>query len=155
MQPGEPEKKNVGSAGLTRIIEYTHRMKLAVIVGIVAAALIAGFLWLRQSRQQTCQVNLGMLYSAAVSYCLEQKLSPSEELPVEKLAAYVKHPATVCPLARVPYPSFSVLQGPRCPNGHPFKAGAERPLKVSAESKVAGLYREYGFTNLIETLPAR
>jgi hypothetical protein len=131
-------------------------MKLAIIVGVLAVALAAGFVWLRQSRGQTCQVNMGMLYSAAVSYCLEQNLSPSEVLPMDKLAAFVKDSNTACPLARVPYPAFSVLQGPVCPNGHPFEPGRHRPLKIaSTNSKVAGLYRAHGFTNLIEELPAR
>ena len=153
-------KKNVAAGVRRRIVSQdpppyvgghgSIEMKLAITVGILAVALAAGFLWLRKSRGQTCQVHMNMIYSAAVSYCLEQKLSPQEVLPTEKLAKYVKGSDIFCPLARVPYPAFSVLQGPRCPNGHQFEPGVPRPLKTSSSSKGAGLYRAYGFTNLIE-----
>jgi hypothetical protein len=56
-----------------------------------------------------------------------------------------------CPAGRVEYPPFVVLQGPICPNGHQFAAGDPRPLCASpGDVKLAGLYRAFGFTNLVE-----
>jgi hypothetical protein len=130
-------------------------MKRALTIGILFLAMVVGSgTWSshnRRSHQQRCLLNMEMLYSAAVSSCLEQKLRPDELLSIEKLAAYVRPSDIVCPSGHVPYPAFSVLQGPTCPNGHQFEPGVKRPLRTSSsDRKVAGLYLSNGLTNLID-----
>jgi len=92
------------------------------------------------------------LYGAAVSYCVEQNLKPDCVLSVDRLLPFLRPADVECPDGHRPYPDFSVLQGPTCPNGHQFAPGVTRPLRASAaNSNLAGLYRASGLTNLIES----
>ena len=135
-------------------------MKRVLIVMFVLVMLCcsAGFwtLYIRRNHQLDCINNMRQLYGAAVSYCLEQRLSPEVVLSRETLALYVKSDkngtAPTCPSGRFPYPSFSVLNGPLCLNGHELEPGLQRPIRAEASNgKLAGLYRASGFTNLIES----
>lgn len=94
-----------------------------------------------------------ILYSAAVSVCLEQKLKPDELLNMERVAPYVRPSDLACPSGHASYPAFSVLEGPTCPNGHEFEPGVKRPLRTSSSNrKVAGLYLVSGLTNLVDDI---
>ncbi len=105
----------------------------------------------RVSVEQDCSNKMNQLYSAAVSVCLEQRLKPDQVINMSVLSAYVRPTDLVCSAGKIPYSSFSVLQGPACPNGHKFEPGAARPLRVpSSNFKVASLYEAHGFTNLID-----
>jgi hypothetical protein len=130
------------------------RMKrMALLLGVLAGVIAIGAVALWQShrkQERYCQTNMGMLYSAAVAHCLDQKLSPNMTLSVQVLAVYLRPDGTACPAGGGRYPDFSVLNGPVCPNGHRFPAGQPFPLRAPADSMLAGLYRAYGFTNLIE-----
>ncbi len=104
----------------------------------------------RKNHEQRCRSNMEVLYSAAISSCLEQKKGPDEVLNFDEVAMYVRPMDRVCPEGHIPYASFSVLQGPACPHGHQFLPGEKRPLTASANNaKMRGLYMAYGFTNLI------
>jgi len=93
---------------------------------------------------------MNMLYSAAVSHCLESSQSPDTVLKFDDVAKYVRPTDRYCPDGETPYASFSVLQGPVCPHGHQFAPREARPLKTTtANAKVASLYAAFGFTNLI------
>jgi hypothetical protein len=124
------------------------------IVVLLVAIVVGGGMWAlhtRSSHQRRCLLNMEMLYSAAISSCLEQKLKPDELLSIEQLAVYVRPPDIACPSGHVPYPEFSVPQGPTCSNGHEFEPGVKRPLRTSSSNrKVAGLYLANGLTNLID-----
>jgi hypothetical protein len=126
------------------------------VLAIVAVLLVlpgVGGLWslrARKADQQQCLNYMRQLDGAAVSFCLEQRLSPTSVLSVATLSPYLRS-GTICPGGRSDYPSFSVLNGPVCPNGHPFLEGLPRPLRAaSSDYKVAGLYLANGFTNLID-----
>ncbi|MFC1462846.1 hypothetical protein ACFLQU_04490 [Verrucomicrobiota bacterium] len=80
-------------------------------------------------------------------------MSPSVVLDLDGPSAYVafREKAAVCPSSKKYYPPFSVLHGPVCPGEHKFAPGVERPFRAHTEDrKLAGLYRAFGFTNLIE-----
>jgi hypothetical protein len=107
----------------------------------------------RTSHEQQCRHNMEMLYSAAVSVCLEQRLRPDESLTIDRLAPYLLRRFLRCPESHARYPVFSVLDGPKCPSGHECEPGVPRPLRIPASNrKVAGLFLATGFTNLIEYL---
>jgi hypothetical protein len=129
-------------------------MKRLGLIAVVLAGIVGGVgsLWHARSNQERyCQANMRMLYSAAVSYCLEQSLAPDKTLSVQSLAAYLRPGGTVCPTRGARYPDFSVVNGPICPKGHRFLPGEPRPLRTASSNfKLAGLYRAYGYTNLIE-----
>jgi len=113
----------------------------------------AGFwtLHLRHTHEEDCISNMRQLYGASVSYCLEHRLSPESVLSLESLSPFLKGPV-ICPNGHSAYAPFSVLNGPVCPNGHELEPGLKRPIRTaSCNRKVAGLYRAYGFTNLIDS----
>jgi len=128
-------------------------MKRAVTVVVFCLVLftIAG-LWtvgVRCSHTQLCVNHMRNLYTAAVSYCLEHRLGPNVRITVSELRGYVSSEVTVCPDGDAAYPAFTVLDGPSCPNGHRFMPERARPLRAS-DPKTAGLYLEFGLTNLID-----
>jgi hypothetical protein len=132
-------------------------MKRALIIGAVLLVIVFGAaFWLsrtRSSQSQQCRQHMQMLYSAAVSVCLEQRLRPDETLSIDRLAPYLRPSDLACPASHAPYPAFTVLDGPRCPGGHEFEPGVPRPLRIPASNrKVAGLYLATGFTNLVDDL---
>lgn len=125
------------------------------IVLLLLTVALATVFWILQTHrihEQDCLNNLRMLQSAAVSYCLEHKLGPDAMLNVGTLSPYLKPGTIACPDGRAPYPPFSVLQGPSCPNGHSFAPEATFPLKAT-DPKTAGLQRNFGSTNSIEAAP--
>lgn len=132
-------------------------MKRAFIIAAVLLAIVlGGAVWVsrgRSSPEQQCRQNMEVLYSAAVSVCLEQRLRPDESLSIDRLAPYLMPRFLTCPESHARYPAFSVLDGPKCPNGHEYAPGEKRPLRTSSSNrKVAGLYLATGFTNLIDDL---
>lgn len=129
-------------------------MKRAGILCILLLTVFTGIKWrtahVRNSHEQRCLSNMEILYSAAISFCLEQQKGPDEVLKFDDVAMYVRPLDRVCPDGDIPYASFSVLQGPVCPHGHQFLPGEKRPLTASADNaKLSGLYMVSGFTNLI------
>ncbi len=129
-------------------------MKRAGILCILLLTVFTGIKWrtahVRNSHEQRCLSNMEILYSAAISFCLEQQKGPDEVLKFDDVAMYVRPLDRVCPVGDIPYASFSVLQGPVCPHGHQFLPGEKRPLTASANNaKLSGLYMVSGFTNLI------
>ena len=132
-------------------------MKRALTIGLFLLAMaLGGAIWAwrtRSSHQRQCLQHMEMLYSAAVSVCLEQRLKPDELLTIDRLAPYVSPSELVCPRSHAPYPAFSVLEGPKCPSGHEFEPAVLRPLRTSSSNrKLAGLYLATGFTNLVDDL---
>ena len=97
-----------------------------------------------------------MLYGAGVSFCLESRRKPDEVLTIEQLKSFVLPSGTTCPVNGTTYPSFTVLNGAVCPNGHLFAPGEPRPLRATAgDGKLSGLYEASGFTNLIRFQPLK
>src|SRR5439155_26496299 len=105
------------------------------IAGVLLPMLLIGILWAVRAhgRAQQCLNNMRQLDGAAVSYCLEQRLSPTSVLSVAILSPYLK-PGIMCPAGQYEYPPFSVLNGPVCPNGHPYLQGLTRPLRAPANN---------------------
>jgi len=126
------------------------KVLLLIAALVVPLLMVAGFwsLRVRRSHEQLCVNHVRMLHTAAVSYCLEHKLEPDHAVSVGDLEGYVQPSFTNCPSGGAYFP-FSVLQGPSCPNGHLFEPGEARPLRAT-HLKTAGLYREFGLTNLID-----
>jgi len=128
--------------------------KLLAIVGVFFALLCIGGLWVLRARaanQRQCLNNMRQLDGAAVSYCLMERLSPTSVLSVATLSPYLKS-GTACPAGRSGYAPFSVFNGPVCPNGHEYYPDVPRPRRASYSKtdKLGGLYREFGFTNLLD-----
>ncbi len=125
---------------------------LALVVALLVSIGGASLWWLRlrHIHERDCLNNLRQLDGAAVSYCLMERLSPTSILSVATLSPYLKS-GIMCPSGRSGYQPFSVINGPACPNGHELFPGVQRPLRAaSSNRKVAGLYRAFGFTNLID-----
>ena len=122
---------------------------------VLAAVISLGSLLALRTRavnQLHCLRNMKQLDDAAVSYCLEQRLSPTSMLSVAALSPYLKTVPT-CPAGQSEYAPFSVLNGPACPNGHTFEPGVPRPFRArSSGDKRGGLYLAFGITNLIDRL---
>ena len=79
-----------------------------------------------------------------------ERLGPTSTLSVATLSPYLRS-GIRCPEGQTGYPPFVVLNGPVCPNGHKFEPGKARPLRANyADRKLGGLYREFGFTNLLD-----
>ncbi|MGV3757870.1 MAG: hypothetical protein ACO1QS_21010 [Verrucomicrobiota bacterium] len=104
----------------------------------------------RKSQEQQCLGNMALLHSAAMSGCMEHRKGPDVALNIDDVASYVPPKCRNCPSGQTPYASFSVLQGPVCPNGHRFAPGEPRPFRSSFNVKLKGLYTFYGFTNLVD-----
>ncbi len=119
----------------------------ALAVGVVATAAFWS-LQVHRSHERLCVNQMRNLQSAAVSYCLEHKAGPDAVVSVNDLEDYTRPSLTLCPGGGPPYPAFSVLQGPVCPNGHLYRPDDPRPLRAT-DVKTAGLYLNYGLTNLI------
>src|SRR2546426_9235362 len=99
--------------------------KLLAFTVVLLTLVCVGSFWLLQTRtvnQQQCLNSMRQLDGAAVSYCLEQRLSPTSVLSIAILSPYLKT-GIMCPAGRSEYPPFSVLNGPVCPNGHPYLQG--------------------------------
>jgi len=129
-------------------------MKRALWIVVVLVVLVStGSFWalrVRKNHELKCQNNMRQLYGAGISYCLMERLNPESMLKIDDLAPFLRPNDTICPSGRSVYASFSVLNGPTCPNGHQFEPGEPRPFRASSlDSKLRGLYREFGFTNLI------
>ena len=126
---------------------------ISVVLVLLAAA---GFWVLRTPsvRQQQCLNGMRQLDSAAIQYCLEQRLSPTSVLSFATLSPYLKAD-TRCPSGQSDYAPFTVFNGPVCPNGHPYEPGVPRPRRATyAEGDLLGaLYKEFGFTNLLDNIP--
>jgi len=121
----------------------------AIVVGLaVGAAFLASYV--RISHERQCVTNMGHLYAAAISFCLEQQLRPDASVTMDDLATFVTPWTLACPSGHDKYSRFTVLEGPTCPNGHKFAPGEKRPLRTTAsDRKLAALYLHHGFTNLV------
>jgi hypothetical protein len=130
------------------------RLVWIALLGI--AVTVAAMLHQRRRNEQQCVSHMKILYSAGVSFCLESRRKPDEVLTIEQIKGYVLPWGTTCPVNGTAYPSFTVLNGPVCPNGHLFAPGEPRPLRASAgDVKLSGLYEASGFTNLIRFPPVK
>jgi hypothetical protein len=134
-------------------MKQSARKRLGIIVLplLIIASIAGGWdVYVRKKREQRCLLNMESLYSAAVSHSLAEKLSADSLQSVDTLSQYLNTGSTRCPSGTAFYASFTVLQGPVCPNGHVYAPGVERPLKTTtANRKVAGLYLASGYTNLV------
>jgi hypothetical protein len=131
--------------------------KLIPILALFLALLCAAGFWALRTqsvRQQQCLNGMRQLDSAAIQYCLEQRLSPTSVLSFATLSPYLKAD-TRCPSGQSDYAPFTVFNGPVCPNGHPYEPGVPRPRRATyAEADLLGaLYKEFGFTNLLDKVP--
>jgi hypothetical protein len=128
--------------------------KLIAILALFLALLCAAGFWALSTqtvKQQQCLNSMRQLDSAGVQYCLEQRLNPTSVLSLATLSPYLKHD-TKCPSGQGDYASFTVFNGPVCPNGHPYEPGVPRPRRATyAQGDLLGaLYQEFGFTNLLD-----
>lgn len=133
--------------------------KLIAILGVFLALLCAAGFWALRTqavRQQQCLNNMSQVDSAGIQYCLEQRLNPTSALSFATLSPYLRA-STRCPSGQSDYAPFTVFNGPVCPNGHPYEQGVPRPRRATyAETDLLGaLYKEFGFTNLLDKVPER
>lgn len=135
--------------------------KLIAILAVSLALLCIAGVWalrMQALKPQQCLNNMRQVDSAAIQYCLEQRLNPTSALSVATLSPYLR-PNTRCPSGQSDYAPFTVFNGPLCPNGHPYEPGVPRPRRATyAEKDLLGaLYKEFGFTNLLDKVaePAR
>ena len=128
--------------------------KPIAILGLLLALLCAAGFWALQAqagRQQQCLNNMRQVDGAAIQYCLEQRLSPTNALSLATLSPYLRR-GTKCASGQSDYAPFTVFNGPVCPNGHPYEPGVPRPRRATyAEHDLLGaVYRQFGFTNLLD-----
>src|SRR5690348_15744201 len=99
-------------------------MRKVIIILVFVGLLSAGFWALRTQavKQQQCLNNMRQVDSAAIQYCLEQRLSPTNALSLATLSPYLRH-GTKCASGQFDYAPFTVFNGPVCPNGHPYEPG--------------------------------
>ncbi len=96
-------------------IYFQRAITLALSVAAVVG--IAGCHSKPERAKAECIRNMGIIWGAAGSYCLENKKSPDFACSPQMLTNYIKYGRVPrCPLGDTDYAPFVVDTGPRCPN---------------------------------------
>jgi hypothetical protein len=127
------------------------RTLLLIALGITGLALVSAERWVPLRNQRTCVNQMNQWYSAAVQSCLEKNVKADRLFTIEELSPLVGGTAATCPSTKRPYPPFTIAKGPTCASQHDFAGGQPRPLRAVAGTPLAGVYQNFGWTNLIDS----
>lgn len=121
-------------------------------IAVAALVVIAAYLAVtilqhkrRLSQRNACVNNMRQLYAGACSYSMEWGLPDTiVVIPEDLIGAdnYIKR-KPICPSCDFPYATFTIREGPRCPNGHGWliEPSLTSPWEGSAEEYLVQLKR--------------